>query len=77
MINDFLNIADISKNELMKYMTKEGDHWTMNDSRALAFAKRIGMTQKEIFETFATSTTSVIDGLGGNIVSGFSNISDM
>jgi hypothetical protein len=44
MINDFLEIADISQDELMKYMTKEGDHWTMNDSQALAFAKRIGMT---------------------------------
>jgi len=32
MINDFLEIADISQDELMKYMTKEGDHYKMNDA---------------------------------------------
>jgi len=32
MIAQFLKVADISEKELMKYMTKEGDHYKMNDA---------------------------------------------
>lgn len=77
LIADFLNIADISEQELMRYMTKEGDHWKMNDNQALAFAKRIGMTQEEIFKTFATNTANTISNLSSNITSGFSDFSQM